>query len=234
MEDLASLEEFKAERCWELQRIEGLNRRERLNYLHISTDNTDFWKDMSEFLRSPTHQEPSTAIFSGRADNDKIFDKGDMLRIAEQFNLQTRGIVSRKFTKFTDRHPYKLLAKLDAHSALLICFITNDAKSQQFNVRFQPSWYGPCLEYSSMSGDRGGRGVHVFMWTKGSRLFKEYSEYSEIFVSLFHQDSEGCSSTTSEGCSSSRSNVEERGRGWIIMVDKELDVSKVYREFFKT
>ena len=52
MEGLALLEEFKAERCWELKRIEGLSRQERMNCLHISTDNTNLWKDIGEFLVS--------------------------------------------------------------------------------------------------------------------------------------------------------------------------------------
>jgi len=46
MEGLASLEEIKAEECWELQRLQGLNRRERLKCLHISTDNRDIWNDI--------------------------------------------------------------------------------------------------------------------------------------------------------------------------------------------
>jgi Leucine-rich repeat (LRR) protein len=52
MEGLASLEEIKAEECWELQRIQGLNQRERLNCVHISTDNTVIWNDICLLLVS--------------------------------------------------------------------------------------------------------------------------------------------------------------------------------------
>ena len=111
----------------------------------------------------------------------QIFGKGDMLRITNKFNLQMHDIVTGQ------RYFYQRFETLHAYNAILICLITNDAKSQRFSVTFGPPRYGEqSLEYSTVSGDRGGRGVHVFMWTKGSRLFKEYSVFSEFFVALCH------------------------------------------------
>lgn len=72
-----------------------------------------------------------------------------------------------------------------------------------------------------MTGSKGGRGVHVFMWTDESRLFKEYSVYSEINVTLNVED------TT---LLASGSNVWEKEMACIVGVDKKTNVSQVCRE----
>ena len=156
----------------------------------------------------------------------QIFDEGDILQITEKLNLKMHDIVFQG----TRTSFYQRLENLDGHSAVLVCFITNDAKSQQFTVKFRPIGHGKStLQYSTITGNRDGRGVHVFMWTEGSRLFKECSVFSEFFVALSHDSRHHVS--LSQGFSSI--NVEERGHGWIIMVDKKLDASKVCKELLK-
>jgi hypothetical protein len=225
MEGLASLEEIKAEECWELERLQGLNRMERLKCLHISTDNRDIWNDICLLFTSPSHQKPSTAIFSGTADNDKIFGQEDMQRIAKKFHLEILDIVflSARIEGLSKRprprqNNFQRLNNFHSHSAILMFLVTDNVKTP-LCVRFTPaiSHEESPVEYSVMPGNRRGRGVHVFMWTEESRLFKEYSVYSDINV-------------LAEQRTARWTWIETELRGWIVMVDKETDVSQLCRE----
>jgi len=173
--------------------------------------------------RSPSHQKPSTAIFSGTAikDNDKIFGQEDMQRIAKKFNLENSVFLSDRIAFFPQR-----LYNFHSHSAILMFLVTDNVK-WRFCVRFTPaiSHDESSLEYSVVTGNRGGRGVHVFMWTEESRLFKEYRVYSDIKVSL----SLSLLAEERIWVANSGNNVEEV-RGWIVMVDKKTDVSQVCRD----
>lgn len=229
IEGLELLEEIKAEECWELQRIQGLNQRERLKCVHISTNNKVFWEDIGEFFGSPTHHVPC-AIFSGKADNYKMFSEGDMLRFAEKFNLRIIASLLPENRKLNlNLHDIASLlpvcgsVNLRSHGAILVCMMSShDAKS--LDVTFTAATLthrGSALKYSIMTGSKGGRGVHVFMWTDESRLFKEYSVYSEINVTLNVED------TT---LLASGSNVWEKEMACIVGVDKKTNVSQVCRE----
>lgn len=89
VEGLKSLKEIKALGCWKLKIIGDLNRQERLNCLYISTDNPLFWNDICKFLRSPSHENPSAAIFSGRRENDERVINPEMIQeIARAENLR--------------------------------------------------------------------------------------------------------------------------------------------------
>jgi len=130
-----------------------------------------------------------------------------MQRIAKKFTLEIAGL------------PW-VLYNFHSHSAILMFLVTDNVK-WFFCVRFPPaiSHEESIVEYSVVTGNIGGRGVHVFMWTEESRLFKEYGVHRDIWVSLLVE----------ERIRSSSNNVEER-RGWIVMVDKKTDVSQVFRE----
>lgn len=185
-------------------------------------------------MRSPTHRKPSTAVFSGRADNYKICDKGDVLRIAKTFNLQ---IVDILFHRKSNRATFSVppLNNFLSHSAILICFVTNNVKSR-FRVTFTPAirHNESSMEYSCFTGNGG---VHVFMWTEESHLFKEYSVYRKINVSFSrHEMTEEASSSNNvaeaETALLTRDvNRVEKERGWMFMVDKKTDVLEACREF---
>jgi len=148
----------------------------------------------------------------------QIFD-GGMLRIAQKFNLHMLDIFFHSAidgSTFSDRR----LDNFHSYSAIFMCFLTNNVKSC-FRVTFTPANshdQQSSLEYSSFTPNRGGSGLHVFMWTEESRLFKEYSVHRDIWVSLLAEER------------IKRSNNVEEGRGWIVMVDKKTDVSQVCRE----
>lgn len=171
------------------------------------------------------------------ADNYKICDKGDVLRIAKiakTFNLQ---IVDIFFHTRSNRSTFSVppLNNFRSHSAILICFVTNNVKSH-LRVTFTPAirHNESSIEYSCFTGNGG---VHVFMWTEESCLFKEYSVYRKISVSF-------CRDKMTEEASSSNNVAEaetalltrdvssvEKESGWMFMVDKKTDVLEACREF---
>jgi hypothetical protein len=155
----------------------------------------------------------------------QIFGQEDMRRIAKKFNLEIFDIflASDGIAGLPQG-----LYNFHSHSAILMFLVTDNVK-WRFCVRFTPaiSHDESSLEYSSLTRGRGrgGRGVHVFMWTEESRLFKEYRVYSDIKVSL----SLSLLAEERIWVANSGNNVEEV-RGWIVMVDKKTDVSQVCRD----
>ena len=74
---------IKAEACWALKKIEGLIQREWLNCLHISSNSGVMWNDVCDFLTS--REILSTAIFSGKADDELILSDREMRCIMGKF-----------------------------------------------------------------------------------------------------------------------------------------------------
>jgi hypothetical protein len=157
-----------------------------------------------------------------------------MQRIANKFNLEILDIVflSDRIAGLPQR-----LNNFHSHSAILMFLVTDNVK-WRFRVRFTPAYSCPIytghdessLEYSSLTRGRGGRSVHVFMWTEESRLFKEYSVYSDINVSSLAEHRIWTARWTVMVDSDINATASIGVRGWIVMVDKETDVSQVCRE----
>lgn len=171
VEGLTSLKEIKALGCWKLKKICDLNRRERLNCLYISTDNPLIWKYICKFLRSPSHQKPSAAIFSGRRVNDERVINPEMIhQIARVENLGKPEIT---------------IGDIHSYGAIMFLFIT-DARSPEFSVTIKQSHNGSsgsALEYRTARANRGGRFVNVLIFP----VFKEGK--SGIDVCCSHLDS---------------------------------------------
>lgn len=157
VEGLTSLKEIKALGCRKLKKIGDLNRRERLNCLHISTDNPLIWDDICEFLRSSCHEKPSDAIFSGRQKNDKRPINPEMIhKIARAENL---------------RKPKITIGDIHSYGAIMVLFITDEVHNE-FSVSIKQSHNGSsgsALEYRTARADRGGRCVNVLIF----HVFKE-------------------------------------------------------------
>lgn len=176
VEGLTSLKEIKALGCWKLKEIRDLNRRERLNCLYISTDNPLIWDDICKFLRSPSHEKPSAAIFSGRRVNDERVINPEMIhKISRAENL---------------RKPEITIGDIHSYGAIMVLFITddahNEARSPEFSVTIKQSHNGSsgsALEYRTARANRGGRFVNVLIFP----VFKEGK--SRIDVCCSHLDS---------------------------------------------
>lgn len=171
VEGLTLLKEIKALRCWELKKIGDLNGQKQLNCLYISTDNRHIWDDICKFLRSPSHEKPSAAIFSGRRVNDERVIHPEMIhKIARAENL---------------RKPEITIGDIHSYGAIMVLFIT-DARSPEFSVTIKQSHNGSsgsALEYRTARANRGGRFVNVLIFP----VFKEGK--SGIDVCCSHLDS---------------------------------------------
>lgn len=204
VEGLTSLKEIKAEACWKLQRIKFLSPRERLNCLHISSHSIFIWKDISEFLASPSQQKPSTAMFSGRVDDVKMMvDDAEKEQMKEKFNVEILDIASTGE-----------LENVHSYGAIMMIFISEKG-SPDFSVKFKPSSYGSsdsALEYRITLANREGRSLNVFMWTEESLLYKEDN------------------GSSNRGIRVDFSNHSCIQNGWIVMVHKNADVSEVCKE----
>lgn len=221
IEGLISLEEIKAEGCWKLEKIRGLSQRERLNCLKISTDNSVIWNDICKFLTlRRSYGKLSIASFSGTTDVKTVLDDREIRWTMEKFNVKMVDIVSAATT--TAGFHVKV-DNFRSHGAILMCFVTSGVSPGLFRVRFEASNYGgPTEEYTNLRG-RGGGGkcVHVFMWTEDSHLFRDSKDYSDIDVYCSHVDASELDAT----------HVE---RGWMVLVDKDTDFSRVCKEFIVT
>jgi len=94
-----------------------------------------------------------------------------------------------------------------------MCFITTNDFSR-FTVRFGPSnGHAPYEVYETIHGNgTGGRRLHIYMWTKDSKLFKE-NFYNEIVV---YNNGNANELVPWEG-----------EKGWIVQLDSEAQVLKV-------
>lgn len=178
VEGLTSLKEIKALGCRKLKKIGDLNRRERLNCLYISTDNPLIWDDICEFLRSPSHEKLSAAIFSGRRKNDeRVFHPVEIHRNAWATNLKSEITIG-------DIHSY---------GAIMVLFITDDAheaRSPEFSVTIKQSHNGSsgsALEYRTARANRGGRCVNVLIF----HVFKEGKSGIDVCCSALDSILEG-------------------------------------------
>lgn len=133
----------------------------------------------------------------------------------EKFNVKMVDIVSASTTSGF----HAKVENFHSHGAILMCFITSGVSPGLLRVRFEANnWSGPIQEYTSLIGSGGGKSLDVFMWTEVSHLFRDYKSYSNIDVYCSHVD-------TSE---LDAAHVE---RGWMVMVDKDTDFSRVCKEF---
>lgn len=158
---LISLEEIKADACWNLENIVDLDSLDRLNCLHISTDNRLMWTDILNYLHQ---QNPSTAVFSGKAANGRVVDTENIEQI------------------LTERYPeieiydFRDGLRLNLDGGAIMIFIIDegrDASSPEFCLTFTPTNNGSALEYRTARANGGGRILNVFMLTEGSHLFEE-------------------------------------------------------------
>lgn len=175
VEGLTLLKEIKALGCWKLKRIGDLKQRGLLNCLYISTDNSLIWNDICEFLASPSHQKPSTAIFSGRREDDKR-----VLNLRKSWDIH--GKIARAENLGNAEIP---IWDIHLYGAIMVLFIT-DARSPEFSVTIKQSHdgsSGSTLEYRTARANRGGRCVNALIF----HVSKECN--SGIDVCCSHLDS---------------------------------------------
>jgi hypothetical protein len=215
------LEEIEAEKCWKLKRIEGLSCLKRLNCLKISTDDGIFWEDVCKFLKSPSSDGLSNFILTGKVDD--AMDKGEMPRemfqLESDFYLQRVNIVSN--TKTQDYHELPWMEFVNSHGAIL-WFITNDVGRCSFRVNFYDKrGKHSAHECITHGGERGGRRLHVFMWTRYSKLFKDFGHRVDISV--------GCS------CDASASEWDKvlTEKGWLLMVNNRMEVLDICNQIIR-
>lgn len=192
VKDLTSLEEIQADACWKLEEIVDFSLRDRLNCLHISTDNSVIWTNITTYL---SQQKPSTAIFSGRADNNMVVDAKQIKdEIWTAFRVHI-GVIA--FSEYLNEHVdvIMILQRFSVTPKKIMMFFIidagqNDATSPELRLTFTPTNNGipgSALKYRTALANRGGRSLNVFMWTEGSHLFKE-NNADGIHVSCFDQN----------------------------------------------
>lgn len=101
-----------------------------------------------------------------------------------------------------------------SESAIFMCFITSGVSSQGFRVCFEPSNDLAQYEYKTSGGD-GSSGVllHMYLWTKDSRLFKDESRYTKL---------------TAYGSGNAYElDVDNGERGWIVTLASKAQVMEV-------
>lgn len=155
VEGLISLEEISAERCWKLQRMEAFNQLKRLNFLGVSTD------------------------IDGRFFSNASGFEALMQNLVRAFEHVTAGPDATATT--TVRSPTRLNDVL-SYKAVIMCFITNKGSSNGFVVRFEPSNHlAQYVEYKTFIGDgSSGKKLHMYMWTKDSKLFQNEPMYTKV------------------------------------------------------
>lgn len=213
---LTSLEEIKAERCWKLKTIDGLSLLEQLNCVYISTDKRDIWNDICMYLERSLHKMLSTAIFSG-AVNDKKTPTGREMRsfMMQRFRLEMMDIVFDT----TRCRSHVNIEISHSHSAILMCCISSSKSGRPFRVKFDASnCSGPVQEYTIHRGNGSGNSVDVFMWRVDSIWFGEYKYYRNIDIYC------------SDFCGSEL-DAEHEERGWMVLVDNNMDFAQVCYEF---
>jgi len=93
-----------------------------------------------------------------------------------------------------------------------MCFITNKGSSNAFGVRFEPSNHvAQYVEYKTFSGGgSSGRMLHMYMWTKDSKLFQNEAMYTKVVA--YHIGS---------------GNEVDGEKGWIVTLASESQVLEV-------
>ena len=138
----------------------------------------------------------------------QLLAEGEICYIMEVFNLQIKlvDIVSptanRRVLKIENFHSY---------GAILICFITNTLR-----VKFYPESYDyqSPTQYTIHGEKESGRSLHIFMWTEDSILYKDYEQYTHIYLDCI------------DICA-----IKSVERGWLVMIDKKMNALKVCKEF---
>lgn len=185
VEGLISLEEISAERCWKLESMEVPNELKRLNFLGVSRD------------------------IDGRHFSDAAGFEALMQSLVSAFEHVTAvwGVTATT----TVRSPARLNNVL-LYEAVIMCFITNKDSSNAFRVRFEPiNHLAQHVEYTTFSeGESSGRMLHMYMWTKDSKLFQNEAMYTEVVA--YHIGS---------------GNEVDGEKGWIVTLDSKSQVLEV-------
>lgn len=184
VEGLRSLEEINAEKCWKLQNIQGFNDLELVNFLTVSTSMDG--RLFSDALDSCTKVMQFIAYSSEHL---------KVLEVTAATTVKTRVILNNALSE----------------SAIFMCFITSRVSSQGFRVCFEPSNDLAQYEYKTSGGD-GSSGIllHMYLWTKDSRLFKDKSRYTKL---------------TAYGSG----NANNGEKGWIVTPASKAQVIEVWR-----
>jgi len=213
-----------------------------LKSLSISTYTDAIWNDICNFLASTSHENLSTAFFSGRVGKSSTFPRRDraFYEMVGKFNLKVVDVIypaSLDVVFPASPSEYEFQTKMEefqSYGAMFMCFLTfspprytfshchgipcttSHKSCIQFLFRFEASNdEGPAEEYEFVAGYSFGveqnLHLHVFMWTEESNLLRDYKGCTKIRVS----------------CNLKPGAVK---RGWIMMVDKNTQVSQVCRE----
>jgi len=176
---------------------------------------------------STSHENLSTAFFSGRVGKSSTFRRRDraFYEMVGKFNLKVVDVIypaSLDVVFPASPSEYEFQTKMEefqSYGAMFMCFLTFPSTSYwenyiHFLFRFQESNAEGPEEYKFVIRSFGveqNLDLHVFMWTAESNLLRDYKGCTKIGVS----------------CNLKPSDVK---RGWIMMVDKNTKVSQVCRE----
>ena len=147
----------------------------------------------------------------------------EMQSITEQVNLKVVDVVFHATaTPDADgRTPLEFHTKIEdfqSYGAILMCFLTDSEELGQFRVRFEASDDGRSAhEYTIRGGYTYSRAsnLYVLMWTEECNLWTDEKCYNNIAVS----------------CDPNIFMEVDVKKGWIMMVDKKIDVSEVCKQF---
>lgn len=202
VEGLSSLEEILADRCWGLRMIQPWSHLERLNFISFSQ-----YLYSCNRMVGPLERK---MVFSVRAKHAVEFEKFMLNSFHNVTMLQAPADTST--TNFVER-----LKNVDSHSAILICFLTNESP---FRIRFEASnsgaqsgVYETATEYSL-----DGLLLHMYMWTQGSKLLKDLDDHFYNEVAIYK---------------SGKFHVGAGERGCILTFASEKEALKVFEHIMK-
>jgi len=182
------------------------------------------WNDICNVLTSPFHEKLSTAFFSGKSKIDSQHTEMVMLEmqsITEQFNLKVVDVVFHVTPHESGGESGGFHTKMEdfqSYGGILMCFLTGGDEPEEFRVRFEASDDGKSAhEYTILGGESDGAKVHVFMWTEECNLFRDDKCYNNI--ALCYNNFFGLT------------RMVDVRKGWMMMVDKNIDVSEVCKQF---
>ncbi|XP_057814699.2 disease resistance protein RUN1 isoform X2 [Cryptomeria japonica] len=155
VEGLSSIEVIKADRCWKIQSIEGLEQLQKLSYFQISVHSLPrpSCTDIMTCARNI-----STAVLSGTT--SKMEDVDEMDRIARRFE----GVEVRRILQ---RDPLQIHEK--PKGAIFLYLITDPLTS------IEVTFFGHVYTTQSSASNYP---VHILMWTEDSEAYKDFKSSS--------------------------------------------------------
>ncbi|KAH9303604.1 hypothetical protein KI387_008008, partial [Taxus chinensis] len=211
---LSSIQVIKAEECWKLQNIEGLEQLQKLSHFQISTDST--WRDILTFPCNIS----SAILWGGTVDTASVDETYAIARSFE--HVTVRGIppvVLNQGFPFTVK-----LEEESLEGAILICLVAH--RSCVFEVKLLGHAYTTSCSKSSSTDDGNTYRAHMLMWTKDSEVFKDLKFCNEkklyCNIELLNPPNE-----TKDEILPANGGLK---KGWVVMAEN-LDFCKQFLTF---